>query len=773
MSRNEKIGVLVLLMGVSFTIALAMPPGLMNVWIGRGLLAMVMAAGGMLLSGPFAVSVGILCMPADWYLTFQPAQPEGVRALNSLDFLVWAGYVLLPLYLSNLRGNEIEEQTSPDRDQSTESSTSPREELSAENVEMHPDVTRDLDPTEKVQGLIVNYLQNGHDELDTDNLVYFHVRDGEAKPGYVINDHGTINQNHTIGSDQARGVGWVLRHEDRLRQESDQLDWRNLQYHTKPVDLEQVQLEPVTSENTMIGVLALEWKTPHDIEQEVIEEFVEHIERLMAVDQTVRRTERKQREAELLERLGNLNPLAFDRMETLRQRIKDLVRELIPADHVEIVTDDQADEDNVVKQRRLFYETGCEWIRSRGDILRINNVDNFSYQGRRIGKVAPPDVSSFLGGAITSNDERYGYICLDDGSESFFSSEDETLLKHLIDRAGSLFKIASQFSEYKEDRRRLRNWVQDLASLGTPNDFSAYVNQMLKVFDEHLPVSGMAFYHETSDGYSRLARSEDLSLPTTVESDSPLISRLSGCENQVTVEFPNLGRLKKFNVSASVQSLVICPWFSDAGNLHGFLCLFCSESEQQTVSEFEDLNGVWPIMERELELGREVAKLRDETHREDWTDFRNFDAWKKSLSSMITGDDRDQITLWGLRVPGFESLANSRGRQRTLKWVRSLANRLEEEFEANRMTRAHGTVFYGFEPTDVTTVRRRLDAISDDVFEWSFPLGEWPEPPAIGAVSFQPPFPPEVTAMIEATRKEVLTNQKNDENRKEPASNGT
>ncbi len=759
MTRFRETGFFILLIGLSFVVALLCSRGAGYVWTGRGLLALLTSAGGFLLSFHFTVALGTLLIPADLTLTSLVYSSE---VINGVDFLVWAGYVLIALSIA--RFQEVREET----DRETKNGESEREvkaqpETMPRNVEIHPEVLDDINPSERVRELIVNHLQRTHENMNTDNLLYFHVRDEEATPGYVINDHGSIDTTCSFGTDQARGVGWVLSHGDRLRLDSGRIDWRNLQYHNKPVDLARIYFEPVVSGNELIGVVALEWQSPVEVKETVLETHMDQMEGLMGVDQSVRRLERKERELDLFNRLSEFDPLSFDRIDTLRQRLKDLVRELIPANHVEFVTGDNEGEKNVVKQRRLFYETCREWIASRGDSLRIGDVGNFSYKGRKIGEIAPPDVSSFLGGAVQSDGEPFGYLFLDDTRESFFTHDDETVLNHLLERSSGMLKIASRFEDCKSDRRRLRNWIKDLSELKSRRNFRSNVEDTLKVFDERLPVEGAAFYQETSQEYSLLETSRDLPIPSTFDSESAFISQLRDCENKVTLEFPNLGPLSNFNRNHSIASLTICPWFSTSGELLGFLCLFCSTVDEKPNSPFEDLKKLWPIVERELTLNRQVSVLMDQSKRDPWTDFLEFDSWKKTLSSeMNRRRENDTMTVWSLRVPGFEAVAENRGRRQGLRWVKKVASFLESEFDKVTLTRAYSSVFYGFEPTSAQLVRNRIRKVAGEISSWSFPIGEWPAKPSCGAVSFQAFDTQEVSTMIETTRKKTLTNRNDD-----------
>ena len=760
MNSYLEYGIALLLVTLCFTVVLTLSTPFP--WISRGLILLFLASGGLLLSLPLAVSAGILTIPADLLLITWSTLPQ---KLNSTDFLIWALYIGVPLLVSQYKENRPEPDDTKAESESDESGhpgpVAPEE--TPGNVEFHPEVSDDTDPSDQIQDLLVNRFRTAHREFDTDNLVYFHVRENEARPGYVVNDHGQIDTEMGIGKDQARGVGWVLRHEDQLLQEGDQVDWRSLQYHKSPVDLQKVLMKPILDDQRMIGILVLEWKESEDYEQQELQSFLDEIEKMMAIDHSVRNLERKEREINLLKTLSDLEPLSTERMETLRQRIKDLVSDLIPAGHVEYVTPEGQRDDKVLQQRQLFYDQCCEWIESQNSVLRINDVDDFSVKGRRFGKIAPPDVTSFMGGPLRKDGQLYGFLCLDDTEEGFFTPEDEKLLKLLLDQSAGFMKAARELTDLKTDREQLQVWLDAVDNLDFSEPSPSVLPQLVEAITNVLPIAGAGFYVRSGDGYELMAH-EDVTLPEAIQRDSSLVTRLRDCRDQLFVNVPNLRRLQSFSRYDENWQLAVAPVFNAEEDLYGFCCLFFEEDlPEDLLDQFET---VWSLLERELGLLFEREELRADLTEDEWTELPEYGPWKKAFGSVLSGEDLDRITVWALRVPGFESVAAHRGRQRALKWIRSITNRLKDDFSEETFTRSHSSFFLGFSSASEASVRSSLEDVARDIRGWSFPSGQGSVDPSSAVASFQEPYP-DVGAMIESLRKELLTSDKNDEERKE------
>lgn len=761
MKRYVQLGFVLVMLAFVSTITFTLPNQGSFLWAGRGLFGLLIAGGSLILSAPFSVAFGMMVIPAD--LAFIAQSP------NSLDLLIWASYILIPIVVSRYVAEYVPE-SEPSRTEQPDEDTpdSPR---TLENVELHPDVQEDtFDPSERLQELIVKRLRTVHSELEADNLLYFHVRDQEARPGYVIDQLGSVDSKCEITKDQAQGIGWVLRHGEQLILEDNKIDWRNLRYHNKPVDLDHVRITPVSPENDMLGVLVIEWKQSVELDDEFFDHFLEELEVLMSVDRSVRQLERKEREVDLLRRLSEINPFSSDRIETLQQKIKDMVRDLIPADHVAFFDRGTNDEESkVVKQRRLFYQKCREWIRTNDKVLRINNVDNFSFKGTRFGKVAPPDVSSFLGGAISENEEVFGFVCLDDPAESFFSEEEEKLLETLLNRASGMMKIAKTVSELRVNQQKIETWLNKIRELSLPDDEDNFFDELVGIFADQLPVEEVEFYSRAGDRFHLKGVSGEQVGSGEIHSKSALTTRLKDCTGQECVNFPSLRRLDDFKIRKSIDHLTVCPAFRSDDSLCGFLCLF-SQSQFSDSTE-KEISHVWPLLEREFSQSLRSKKLHKQAVRDSWTGFPRYDVWKRRLASDLAKDDMSSIRLWCFKIPGFDQIFENRGRQRTQQWIRSLTNRLENEFDSSRITRAHGTVFYGFSPIDENKLSSILTKMRDEIYEWSFPLGSWPDEPRFVSLSYQKPFP-DTETMIDSTRKRLLTNAESDEKTKGKAPDG-
>lgn len=590
MNRTVRTGAAILLVVLMFITAVLSP----SIWLARGLFGALLVGGSLLLTVPTAVSLGIMTIPADMTLI--------ARSPNSLDLLIWGGYALLAGLVSRFNNphETFETGTQPHEDNPNDEKKSL---TTSDNVDYLPKVAEETDPVERIQNLLVNRFRDAHEVLSLDNLVYFHVRDDEARLGYVINKLGDIKTDLTINSDQVRGVGWVLKHREELVLEQDRIDWRNLPYHKRPVKFEELRMIPIATESKLIGVIVLEWSSSPELNEKYLERFIKELESLLVVDRAVRRMKQKERRLDLVDRLNKLEPFPLNRPEAVRGTVKDLTRDLIPADHVEFVSDSPSPQtDNVLGQRQFFYEECCEWIRSRGSILRINTIEDFTFKGKRVSRFAPPDVTSFLGGAMMDGSGCLGFLCLDDPREGYFSREDEKVLKLLIDRTTGLMRATREVSKVREDRNRVLNWIDGISSLEASETFADFARQVASLVGSRIPGEGVAIYSRESQTFHLKATDGSLSLRPALNPQSTFINRLENCRNQETVAFPNIRSIADLNASEELNQMVVCPLFSAKGKLQVFVCLFGQETfPERTLKE---LRQILPILRRELRLLR-------------------------------------------------------------------------------------------------------------------------------------------------------------------------
>ncbi|MFB6345284.1 MAG: GAF domain-containing protein [bacterium] len=725
---------------VSFLFAVGY--GFESVWIGRALTALVVSGAGFILNLPLAVTLGIFAIPSDLILIS--------RSPDSLDMLVWAGYVGLPFMIDQYVRSGTISVSSPS--QSTSQQPEEPGDNDVKTVDFHPEVVENRNASEQLQELLVSWMESARDQYGFDNLVYFHVSDDEAQPGYVINDYGDIKTDFSIDSSRARGVGWVLRHEEELTQEDQQIDWRNLQYHRKPVDPDKVTMVPFKDRQTPIGILVLEWESL-DEDPGAFDSFVEDLEVLMSVDRSVRELERREKKVDLMQKVGELQPLEHDRLETLHQRITDMVRNLIPADHVAFIpADGNSTDETVVKQRRLFYEKCCEWMETGKQTLRINRIDNFSFKGQRIQKLTPPDVESFLGGILADEEGTLGYICLDDDQPEFFSSDDEKLLKLLVDRMSGLVRLARRHKSVQREREKLFEWIGEIRDASRITEPEESIDLIIKTLMETFSPVGAAVYWTVNDEFRLQDVSEGISPSPRLSSNSPVVRRLRDHSEQDLVEFPRIQRLTSYDPPKGASVLKVNPVTVD-GNLAGFITLFFKEDPSPRINQF--LEYGLPVLSRNLAHAHRYATLEVERRRDEVTNFPEYDYWKRSLNEKLADDPDIDLVVWRLVVPDFEDVVENRGLKRAEQWAKSTANRIRKDFSEDSTTRFHGTDFGGFSAVSSGQIDTVLDGLRRDLAEWSFPTGRWSQPPQTGYEVFHSPFP-DVETMIEAARRDLL-----------------
>lgn len=753
-NRAVQLGSSILMLSVLFSVAY----GMESVWMGRALMTLIVLGSGFLLSLPFAVGLGIFVIPADLMLI--------ARSPHSLDILIWAGLVSIPL-LVNRYVNPVSPEVSNSTNEEESSHKTPGEvESDTETLEFHPEVAKSQDVSEQLQEVLVSRMQAARQRFDFDNLVYFHVRDNEARPGYVINDYGDIKTDFSISTDRARGVGWVLRHQEKLVQEDKQIDWRNLQYHRKPVDPDRVMMVPFAEKQDLVGILVLEWNEVAEEPPDSLEQFLDNLGRLMRIDRSVRHMERREKEVDLMHEVSEIQPLEHDRLDTMYQRITDLVRDLIPADHIEFISDDgRGTDETVVKQRRLFYEKCCEWMQTGKSILRINRIKDFSYQGKNLRKLAPPDVKSFLGGVLQDEEGTLGYLCLDDGTAEFFSSDDEKLLRLLLDRMSGLVRLARRHETVRQERDSFVAWLKRIRSVNEISDPERMMERISEVLVESFSPLGVGIYWKAGDEFQLQQTSEGINPSRRLPADSPLIRRLEDNSNQHLVKFPRIQRLTSYEPPVGADLLKVSPMRVD-GDLVGFLTMFYREDPHELTEEF--LEYGLPLLTRNLEHAHRYASLQLQHRQDEVTQFPKYDFWKRSLNQQLNDESDRDLVVWRLVVPDFETVVENRGLKRAEQWARSLANRIKNDFPEETTTRFHGTDFGGFTFTSANEIASVLAGVRGDVADWSFPAGQWPGSPQTGYEVFHAPFP-DVETMIEAARRDLLDRNQVEDRGKETA----
>ncbi|MGM0381414.1 MAG: GAF domain-containing protein, partial [bacterium] len=216
----------------------------------RLILILFLGGGGVFLYPTLAVIPGILAIPADYiFLLYNDG------SVTAVEPLFWAGFLLIPYFaslgLEKYKSGRKTEYDSPDK----KNMNSPAGEKK-DPLPFPKDSPGDEDPTYRLQKLVTGFFERAQRSLGFSNLFYFHVHSTKAIPGYLINGAGKIDEDIEFTPDVGQGVGWVLRHGERLTLPQNQIDWRNLQYHRQPVDLKRIIIEPVEQKGDLIGIIA-------------------------------------------------------------------------------------------------------------------------------------------------------------------------------------------------------------------------------------------------------------------------------------------------------------------------------------------------------------------------------------------------------------------------------------------------------------------------------------------------------------------------------------
>lgn len=708
--------------------------------VGRIFVMMVLVGAAFGLPAAWTLVPGMFALPADIMLI--------QRSPHSLDLLLWAAYVGGP-YLVALRVGSFlggDDQGSG-ADPGEDSPLVTGRKRAPEEAGFPGATDSPLNPSGVLESLVSGTFRRAHEGLGVDNLLYFHVRQREATLGYMINDRGNIESRPIRARDVSQGVGWVLRHERELIQRGRQVDPRNLHYHTRSVDLQEVHMYPVRHEEDCLGVLVLEWaRQPGDVEER-LEAFREDVEQLMRLDYMVRRMERHQKRFRLIEEVNELSALTERRFEGLVHRALELVGEYLPAERIELHRVDRPEErGTVLDQRRLLYRKAAGWIEDRGEILRARNIRNQRLDGRRAGQFAPPDVQSFMAGPLDTSEGRLGIVCLDHPEEGFFSEMDERLLRFFLDHLGTALSAGHRMEALRRERERSEELTSLLRDLGDETEFDAGAEAVVRTLSEHFSVPGVGLYWRGEESFDLVAYAGETRPTETLGFNHALTRAIRDADHRWWVTLPEISRFNDYEPPAGVSGMRVIPVRGGGQKLLGFLCCFQDDSDAVT---WEQLERGAPLLARRLRTLHRGRELRDRARRDPLVDCPRFEVWKRTLIQLLEGGSVDGVVLWSLRVPGWGRICEARGRQRAVRWLERIATRITEELDPDRMTRSHGGCFLGFSTASEADVRERLEDAREELLTGSHPMGQWSEEPSYRTRSFGRPFT-DPDGMIEA-----------------------
>lgn len=712
-----------------------------SVFLGRLAVFSLLFLSSLLLPKNLALVPSLFAVPFDLMLT--------ARALNSLDLIIWAGFVSVPFARTFVSLEPILNLSTEQKENSQPSKAS------AEAVT--DDLVRDVennktrfreqeselrDPSDVLQSLLTERFQSGQKHFGYDNMLYFHVTDSKAHLGYLINDCGKITVDKPIGSDVRQGVGWVLRHGDTLNQDSGQLDWRNLLYHRRAVNLNQVRMEPITNSGSdLIGVFVTEWSEKPDYDENRFEEFIDEISKLMKIDRDVRRIEKTQRHSKLLEKVSEIETSSGDRFETLTQRVVDLIRTHVTADHVKFVSKEELEENStLLKQRTVFYQKCANWIEDNQQILRIDKLTNHAIAGQNLSRVAPNEIESFMGGAIYHDETLIGFIFLDHSDSSFFTQEDERVLTKILSLAKQKLTSGKRMKRLHDDQQTLFSWIQTLSNTDMGSDFNTVSKRLLQGIIDDLAVTGATLYWD--DGHYRAITSVGSNnLPETISHDHVLARRLSdtGDGELSKVPLSSMQDESPKSVKHSEQSIwLLSIGGDDRSELSGFMsCLPAPEFED--IHE-EILNKTAGHMAEILRTSAHAQKLSNDVKKDSVTDMPSFETWERDLSKFMS-ESPARSTIWSYKVPELQILVDELGYRDAKKWTQRVSRTLVENVDANSITRVFGSTFFGFSTATTEETMDQFSELITTVRGWTIPGSGKTFDPEISLKTYQPPYP--------------------------------
>ena len=711
------------------------------------------AVGLLLLAGYFLPAI-LLLATAFFALVSDFFFIEGT--INALDLLVWAVFVLIPLLgekIGQTREKEAAEKTKktgqekPEIKKSMDSSFLPGR--SAGDLD---------DVVDKTRNLLLDRFKRAADELNLANLIYYHVRSKKATVGYALNRHGEINRDCSFTPDVGQSVGWVLRHEKPLSLQGQSLDWRNLQYHTKPVSLQRVEFYPVSFQNELIGVLVLEWLEPELPAEQRVKEFVSEVKKMFSLDYSVRDLVRSQQKLKLLEKLYTVNPLAGEDFSQTVARALEYVRNHLPANNVNFFRPDDELAEVSPPARRKIYESCRQWILNSEEILRIDDVRRESLSGGRLDKFGQADLVSFLGGAIKPpGEDCYGLIFLDADEPDYFKRADEKIFKLLLNYLEDLLEVARDVRQARQDRSRLVRWVEEVGGLRFDPGHQNPACDVIDLIDDYFSPVASALYHRNKSHFKLVYDKGAENLAKKTDVDSSIVNRVAGTEKDI-LTIPDATKFTGFEPPMEGRAMALLPIFGEKNRLEMFLCLFFSTKKYLNTSEFDVFKRTAGLINRWLRLSWYAANQQLAAEKDTLTNYFNYKAWRRRVAEKLQAEP-EKVGFWEFVVPGVETVGRESGRKKTVNWIRSIARLLDDQLPGSLVCRAYGATFFGFQVDPGDQTSERLEETKNVMNDWSFPAGRWP-----GEIFWQldylsPPFP-KVEKIIDSLHYSRLKKEK-------------
>jgi|GEM_PF-5731916 len=717
------------LIAACFALGYFLPGDLWLYWRRAVILVLLLLAGYLLPSLNILV-IAFFALVSDAFFIEGP--------INALDLLVWAAFVLVPLFGERLGRSREESQNKKNKNselrkseikKSMDSSFLPGR--SAGNLDEVVDKTRNL---------LLDRFKRAAGELNLANLIYYHVRSKKATLGYTLNRHGDINRDCSFTPDIGQSVGWVLRHEKSLSLQGQSLDWRNLQYHTKPVSLQQVEFYPVSFQDELIGVLVLEWIDPQLPDEGQVKEFVGEVKKMFGLDYSVRDLVRSQQKLKLLEKLYTVNPLAAEDFSQTVNRALEYVRNHLPADNVTFFRPDDELAEISPPARRKIYESCRQWILNSGEILRIDDVRRESLSGGRLDKFGQAELISFLGGAIEPpGEDCYGLIFLDASEPDYFSRSDEKIFKLLLNYLEDLLEVANEVRLAREDRSRLLRWVEEIGGLRFKPELQNPACDVIDLIQEYFSPGASALYHRNKSYFKLVYAKGTENLAQKTDVDASIVNRVAGTKKDI-LTIPDATKFKGFEPPMDSRSMAVLPIFGEKNRLEMFLCLFFSDKKYLDSSDFDVFKRTAGLINRWLRLSWYAANQQLAAEKDTLTNYLNYKAWRRRVAEKLQKGP-EKVVFWELEVPGLEMVGRECGRKKAVNWLRSIARLLEDELPRSLVCRPYGGAFYGFQVEPGDEISERLDEAKNIINDWSFPTGRWPHEIFCQLESLSPPFP--------------------------------
>ncbi len=589
--------------------------------------------------------------------------------------------------------------------------------------------------------LIIEQFNRGMEALNLTNLLYYHVRNRQAQIGYVINQLGEINRQLKFEPDIAQSVGWVLRHEKPLKMHGRTLDWRNLRYHVRPVELRQVNYFPIKHEDQLVGVLVLEWDHSEIPQADQLQSFVDQINQIIRLDYGVRQLVKTQKKLRLLEKLYTVNPLQEKNFNQTVSRVLEFVKSYLPADEIDFFSADQSFEHISPPVRRKIFEGCRRWIINSGEILRVADLSRKKVSGQLLDRYGQSRATAFLGGQIAADgSEIAGLIFLTASNAGYFNREDEKIFRVLLDYLEQLLQIARGFDSAEQQSRRLKQWIERLCAIESCADPKRQASSFLTALQEELSPAATAYYWRNNGCFERVTYTGKGIFPEMVDVDSTLASSIVGTDEPL-FNFPRTDKLPGFDLAENLAGpLVVLPVRGDDKKLNGFVTVIFSSSARIPEKRFDSFKQLAGLFNSWLRLDCFKQLYQQESALDNITELNNYASWRRQVEKSLQ-KKAAPAGVWQIWVPGFQEIGEAGGREELVSWTKSLAGLLSKRFPHHLICRSYGTVFCGFKLNPGDELEEQLNSVRTDISGWTFPEGDWPAPVRVEYQRIKPPYP--------------------------------